>query len=327
MRGRRKYVAIATALTLLGCSGGNNDNPVEPLLGRTPPEVFIWNPGGELERVPVPSDAEWIVPSTLSDRGEVVGTLEYFGSRYTAFVWSSLVGFMVLESGLDSEANGISGSGAILGHFSAGIGGYGPFLWKLGSNPEQIASMPVTSFGNDINAAGHVAGGYVFDAFLWTVEKGAVFITNPSDTIHSHAIALNDRDDILVNTGRATGTKSSLDVPGIWSGGVLTALGCQTCVARDINNSREVVGSVDGHAFLWRAEWGVMRLPTPAGTTSDAVAINNKGDVAGWVSDGELRQAAIWTDSGSKLVLPLAGLRSTASAINNLGQVVVVRSF
>ncbi|MEO7368321.1 MAG: Ig-like domain-containing protein, partial [Gemmatimonadaceae bacterium] len=250
MRGRRRYLAIAAALTLLGCSGGKNDNPVEPhpdeiasieislpvgrsnvmaisdtvtltatvldrtgnrvesgvvtwvaqngqapvttgsrtalltvargandikasirekyfsnplsatisLLGRTTPEVFIWNPGGALERVPVPSDADGIIAGTLSDRGEVVGTVFHAGSRYAAFVWSSVDGFRVLESGLDSEAKGISGSGAILGYFSAGIGGYGPFLWKFGSIPVEIAA-PSLSFGIDINTAGHVAGG------------------------------------------------------------------------------------------------------------------------------------------------------------------------
>lgn len=330
MLSRQEYLAIATALTLLGCSGRNNDNPVAPIQpqpGNTPPEVFIWSPGGELVSVPVPSDANWIIPSTFSDRGDIVGTVGYFGSRYSAFVWSSVVGFRVLSSGLDSEANGISASGAILGYFSAGIGAYGPFLWKLGSSPEQIATQPLLSYGIDINTAGHVAGGRGYDAVLWTAENGLVFITNPSDTIHSRAIALNDRDDILVNTGRATKRTSSLDVPGIWSGGVLTAIGCQTCVAHDVNNSREVVGSLDGHAFLWRAESGVMRLVAPEGTISEAVAINDKGDIVGWVRDRGLTQAAIWTESGSKLVLPFPGLASTASAINNRGQVIVVRSF
>lgn len=321
----KQYLSFAAALTLFACSGVNGDNPLVPVdhPGNRHPDVYIWSPGGNLVTVPVPPDVDWIVPSALTDREEIVGTVDHGGSRFTAFFWSSETGFKELAGGTDTGANGISGSGSILGNVYD-EGRSNPFFWNVGGNAVQISTMPSRSFAISINPAGHVAGGMGYDAFLWTQEKGVVFITQPSDAIHSHAIAINDRDDVLLNTGPANGQTSSIDKPGLWTNGVVTQLGCTTCVVRDMNNRREVVGSVDGRAFIWRAESGVTRLATPIGMTSDAIAVNDQGDIVGWVRFGDRTQAAIWTNAGSTLVLPFAGIESRASALNSLGQVVLV---
>lgn len=325
MPGTKHYLSIAAALTLSAC-GANGDNPLVPVdhPGNRPPDVYIWSPGGNLVGVPVAADVDWIIPSVLTDRGEVVGTVDHGGWRSNVFFWSSEAGFKELAGSTDTGASGISGSGSILGNVYD-EGRSNPFFWKVGSNAVQISTMPPRSFANNINSAGHVAGGMGYDAFLWTEEKGVVFITQPSEAIHSHAIAINDRDDVLLNTGSANSQTSSIDKPGIWTNGVVTQLSCTTCVVRDMNNRREVVGSVDGRAFIWRAESGVTRLSTPIGMTSDAIAVNDQGDIVGWVRSGDLTQAAIWTNTGSTLVLPFAGIESRASALNSLGQAVLVR--
>jgi probable HAF family extracellular repeat protein len=75
------------------------------------------------------------------------------------------------------------------------------------------------------------------------------------------------------------------------------------------------------HAFLF--EGGVMTdLGAPDGVPSQAVDINNRGQIAGWRGPAGARHAVVWwrgemTDLGT---LP-GGSTSTAVAINNRGDV------
>ena len=78
-----------------------------------------------------------------------------------------------------------------------------------------------------------------------------------------------------------------------------TLFGDPFSVGTGVNDSGEVVGySANAqnvsHAFAWTAKTGMIALPTPAGTTSFANAINAAGVIAGSWGD----EAVLWTPTG-----------------------------
>jgi probable HAF family extracellular repeat protein len=90
--------------------------------------------------------------------------------------------------------------------------------------------------------------------------------------------------------------------------------------ARAINESGQVVGG----RWLWRPNEGVQDLGTLGGTVTDALAISNAGQVAGWSYTGDGAQHAfLWTPGqGMQDLGTLGGRSSIARGINERGEVV-----
>jgi len=114
----------------------------------------------------------------------------------------------------------------------------------------------------------------------------------------------------------------------VWEDGQLNMLG-EGC-ASGINEKGQVVGTRltptgQWRAFLW--EQGTMTdLPTPEGGTSGAGAINDRGQIIGYLSSspapGSSSSSVMWEHGRVTYLGTLGGASSYAAGINNRGQVV-----
>jgi probable HAF family extracellular repeat protein len=121
---------------------------------------------------------------------------------------------------------------------------------------------------------------------------------------------------------------------GISDLGTLGSLGLPTSHANCINNSGQVVGStsVPGgyHAFLWDAARGMRDLGTLGERWSDALGVNNKGEMVGFVKTAD----HVWPDTAvlfadsevidlNSMIDPASGWHLVeATGINDVGQIV-----
>jgi len=110
----------------------------------------------------------------------------------------------------------------------------------------------------------------------------------------------------------------------------LGTLGGTSSFAWSINNAGQVVGwcnraaAPERRAFLWTPGLGMRDLGTLGGTSSDARGVNDAGQVVGQSTTAGVPapHGFLWTDAGGMEDLyPVTGITS-ATAINNYGQVV-----
>lgn len=162
----------------------------------------------------------------------------------------------------------------------------------------------------------------------------------PGDST-SAATAINDRGQVVGISGAcgiAVGSVSAAHAV-IWNNGIPTDLGniggnaWNTPAA--INNQGVVVGFANRapgtartfQAFIWTSATGMQPLPVPATTIrSEALGINDKGQVAGLLRTPSGLTAAIWqngtmTDLNS-LTVPGSAYLLYANDINDAGQIV-----
>ena len=139
--------------------------------------------------------------------------------------------------------------------------------------------------------------------------------------------------------GTASGTRAS-SVPSGWTIRDLGALGgTGGSVATAINDRGEVVGYSDWtpgpgrgpftcprrHAFLWRN--GRMHDLDTVGVRSEALALNERGQIVGWISGATrtARRAVIWENGTMRSVFeprttrPIGGI--VATGINEQGEI------
>jgi len=162
-----------------------------------------------------------------------------------------------------------------------------------------------------INNLGQVVGTADYHAFLYSgghmTDLGTLLGGN-----YSHALAINDNGQIIGYSGISGGQERAF----LYVGGQMTSLGASMPTPVDINNNGQMVGSTFGlHAFLYSN--GVF---TDLGSsTRGAYAINNNGQVAGQNASSHafVYSGGVITDLGT-----LGGVESSATGINDLGQVV-----
>jgi len=150
----------------------------------------------------------------------------------------------------------------------------------------------------------------------------------PGDTA-STAFGIN-------NHHQATGVSSG---PGgeravLWTAdgsvAVLPGVAGQGSRARALNDRGDVVGAADGgaglRAVVWRGGGPALQLGAlPGRATSEAIAVNARGDIVGYSSDATgARRATLWSTGGAIVdlgALP-GGEFSQALGINNAGHIV-----
>lgn len=209
------------------------------------------------------------------------------------------------------------------------------------------------SEGLGINILGHVVGcsgepGYscddssfqVTDGFFWTRNRGTKPLKPlPGGTI-AYADAINDSDWIA---GSSSGTAFQAQLhAAVWTDdgrvldlGTLDKACYDACnsYARAISDNGLVVGGSDlpprdsFHAFLWTEDSGMIDLGTVKYDTSNALAVNLRAGVAGWISTlATGTNAFLWTPrEGMRDLGTLKGATSQwsiAFGINDFNEVV-----
>lgn len=98
-------------------------------------------------------------------------------------------------------------------------------------------------------------------------------------------------------------------------------------LASGLNNKDQVVGNsqvnpTTAHAVLWSSKTGMLDLGTLGGPQSEAMAINDKGQVTGRADSANNVEAFIWTKAGGmRGIGTLAGGFSIGTHINAVGQI------
>ena len=257
----------------------------------------------------------------LNQAGQVVGASDTADGFYRAFVWDN--GTMTdlgTLGGIHSWAEGINDQGQVVGSaYLPGDASIHGFLvtpqggaWFQDSDLDGRNDFMIdlgalngsdSSGASDINNAGQVSGYSIGPdglnhAFLWDATNGMADLGTPSGFSHSWAHAINA-------VGQVTGVAQYYDELTGWH----------------------------SSTFLWDAAAGMIDLgASPGNTDSTATGINDAGQVVGidWHAAAPTNLAYVWTPdspngrTGSFTTpgtLP-GGIDSTATAINNAGQVV-----
>jgi probable HAF family extracellular repeat protein len=234
----------------------------------------MWE-AGQLRELPAPVD-HYPGAFGLNNRGDVAGSASYspFGPGYGCPSCPAFVkGFLWKADGTRVEL---------------------PQLPSVGGRMASVEARPKA-----INDRGHIAGyaGYGVlgrggwqKAVIW--RDGAITEIGPVGVLSSGATSINDTGDVV---GWAEFTQLEYG-PGprhafLWNGATMKDLGSLqgsggTSVANDINDLGEIVGqsstaSGATRGFLWRNGAMTELRPFADDTDSEALAINNDGDVIG----------------------------------------------
>lgn len=330
-------VALGSILLLTIAACGDESGPLAP--DRPRPTASIVAPHGyvatELGTLPGGTGSRaW----ALNDVGQVAGESRTGSGENHAFVWSARTGMRDLGTlgGTISVARGINNQGAVVGFSTVPDGSRHAFLWTAADGMQDLGTLGGTqSFAYSINARGDVVGQIVMAdgsprAFL-KPAGGAMRELGTFGGVNSTAFAINNHGDIAVT--RDVGAMFSTAF--LYSNGNFTDLGnlggtgpADGAVAWALNEHRDVVGeSIDASeraiGFFWSASRGISALGALSGTGSAALAINNRGQVAGLISAPAGPHAFVWTARDGMVDLTATdGMQfGVARAINDRGQV------
>ncbi|MGW6130975.1 DUF3466 family protein [Cellulomonas sp. NPDC055163] len=266
-------------------------------------QAFVRDPRtGALTQIP--ASAFWQTEAAaINDRGQVVGTGTLPGEGGTrAFVWDTRNGTVEdlgTLGGSYSRGTAINNRGVVVG---ASTSGPGVEQVAFVFDPCEHAMVPVPTFGLDDSAAYGIN------------DRGVVVGDARTTEGVTHGFRWDPRTGASTDLGVLPGTVVSF--------------------ARDVNNRGDVVGWAadveDGssQAFVWSARTGTLApVPGLTGGSSEALAINARGTVAGNVArDGE-HQAFVWHPGAETVaVLPplVNGESSFADDLSDSGRVVGV---
>ncbi len=261
--------------------------------------------------------------------------------------------------GTFSEASDINDSGQVVGSASTVPPSLRAFLWQDGVMVELPAPPEGFSKAYGINAAGEIVG-YANggQAALW--QNGQYFnlaeLSGLAEAVFSGPRDINNTGQIAGDFRPAQSAPNQAArwsfVEGHWNVSILDLLEWPDTEARApdteglaINDAGLIVGQgeVDEddpawpgvpvwHAALWDAQGTATDLGTLGGLRSRAADINNHNQVVGWSETAEtfvLCQAVLpvshgfmWHDGELVVLGSLGGSVSSASAINDNGQIV-----
>jgi probable HAF family extracellular repeat protein len=196
----------------------------------------------------------------------------------------------------------------------------------------QALTIPRNAFSGQasaINDAGVSAGWYQTNngrtAVSWSADNQLTLLGTLPDLPSALANAINQKGTIV---GFAFTNDFLTSHAFIWNSDTgmqpLADLGGNASLAQAINADGIAVGwSYDTvgvlHAVKWDASGALIDL-NPPGAISEALGINDAGDVVGWVfpAGGSASHAYLWQHDGTQIDLQtLGGLGSQAFGVNN----------
>ena len=221
-----------------------------------------------------------------------------------AFLWQAgrMVDLGVLPPGRVREYRGkdnassavaINDSGQVAGVSTSSAGTSRAFVWQRGKLVELDPGHRAPTYDvARINNRGEVIGAAPLGrAFLWRNGKMIMLVATPASW-YRYVYALNDHGQAVGKIARSSETPwdaewSSMARAVLWQDGKATVLAKARSEARAINEHGLVVGSSAGVAVSWRRR-RLAELPVPQAmrlSSSEAVAVNGRGDIIGTGSD------------------------------------------
>jgi uncharacterized membrane protein len=234
-------------------------------------------------------------------------------------------------NGTSTEATDVNNAGVVVGAYNAPLGR--AFAWTRSGGFVDLEGAVASEFSlaHGVNECGQVVGELDNHAVLWNTFQEVEDLGTLGGDV-STARAINDRGDIV---GFAQVIPGGRGTPFLWTEteGMHPIVECAGSigVGTGINNAREVVGSCDdatgmSQAFFWSATTGRVDFPPSGFTSTSALAINDRGEVAGTATrnDPVFRVAAFkWTPRTQRVVFlrELGANFDVASDINRFGWV------
>jgi len=260
--------------------------------------------------------------TALNDAGHATGYSLTAAGETRAFYWTPGGGMQnlgIIGTGT-SQGLDINNNNDIVGQ----TGGKA-FRWESGTGMVTIDGANNGS-ANGLNSSDAAIGSRNVGVGTNRTVKwdGSNVVTSPFLTLNSQGVAINDQGQYVGTT--ATGGYYSTNA------NIVTAL--STFLPTDLNNSRQIVGSVSGVAALRDFDTNMTTLLgklNPSDTTSQALGINQAGTIVG-VSTGSgafiVDSSMTMTSLTSLLDVGFAGWNIlTATDINNSGSIIGVGQF
>lgn len=276
--------------------------------------------------------SQWTVPTAINNKGEVVGWItSNTVSRFTAITWTRDAGFRVLlEDAVATDINNrgdVSGYRFECTSFPGGGQSCASrgFLWNTKTGFLELGDFVPNALNDSGDMAGDCVGGSTIVACAmhngvltqWICDlpdcgttayginaRGDVAGWRNSPDVQDAVLFTRDGGQVVLGLGTAEDINNAGVIAGrtdegatIWRHDrMLTAPG--TSVAIAVNGRgwtagvRFGSGSGINDAFFWDPATGRVLYLDPAGTGSEALDINDRGEIVG--TTNQLRQAVIW---------------------------------
>ena len=300
--------------------------------------AFSWTQGGGM--VNLGTLGGYSSALAVNDSGAVVGnSFDSSDGAGHAFFWTQAGGMIDVgtRSGSNnSDATDLNNSGQVVGQSGAR-----PFSWTQAGGLIELGSLGGgTGFAQAVNNSGQVVGdsftsGGERHAFLWTQAGGMVDLGTLGGS-YSLALDINDSGQVVGYSETSSGDYH----PFSWTqaGGMVdlgTLGGVANGIASHVSDSGQVVGRLywvgvgsEPRGFSWTQAGGMVDLGALGGglTSSIPRGISDSGQVVGYsdTPSGSVHRGFSWTQAGGLIDLGtlLSGDRSTASDVNDSGQIV-----